>query len=500
MSIFTENLEAQFTMETSATPLPDDAPFRLLLMGDFSGKRANLKRPIFIDRDNFEDVMRKLNVGLDLDLQGNGEDVIQLQFEELDDFHPDKLFHQVPLFQDLRGTRKRLMNDNTFETAAREVRSWLPSDAPKIETVESEPPLPSSGNLLDDILSGGGTAVPTRTPQPTSSSELNSLLSELVKPFLVKTDANEQAKLVAAVDNASGELMRKILHHPEFQALEAAWRGAYLVTSRVETDNNLKIYLLDVPKEELVADLKSAKDLHDSAFSRLLTEKITGMKDDDFYAAVCANYSFKSNVDDVATLMRIAEICKNSDTPFIAQADTQIIGLESLMSFSDTRILALSENTNEGKLWNMLRELDEAKYISLTIPRLMARLPYGKFSDPTENFKFEELSSENRHEQYCWMNSAFACGMLLAQTFSENEWEFGNNLQTEINGLPMYIYQNDSETFVKPGSEAVLTVTAANQIIDQGLTLFVSFRDSDKIRLARLQSISANSSTLKGKW
>ena len=145
MSIFTENLESQFTMETSATPIPDDAPFRLLLLGDWSGKRANLNRPIFIDRDNFEDVMRKLNVGVTLDLQGNGEETIELTFEELDDFHPDNIFRQVPLFNDLRGTRQRLMNDNTFETAAREVRSWLVEDAPKVEKVESEPP-PSSGS------------------------------------------------------------------------------------------------------------------------------------------------------------------------------------------------------------------------------------------------------------------------------------------------------------------------------------------------------------------
>ena len=262
----------------------------------------------------------------------------------------------------------------------------------------------------------------------------------------------------------------------------------------------MKIYLLDLPKEDLVADLKSAKDLRDSAFARLLTEKISGMKDDDFYAAVCANYVFKSNVDDVATLMRIAEICKNADTPFIAQGDTQIVGLNSLMEFADTRNLGLSENSAEGKLWNMLREVDEAQYLGLTIPRLMARLPYGKFSDPTENFKFEELSGDNRHEQYCWMNSALACGMLLAQSFSHNEWEMGENLVTNIDGLPMYIYQNDSETFVKPGAEAVLTVSAADQIMEQGLMLFVAYRDSDKIRLARFHSIRSDSKRLKGRW
>ena len=130
----------------------------------------------------------------------------------------------------------------------------------------------------------------------------------------------------------------------------------------------------------------------------------------------------------------------------------------------------------------------------------MARLPYGKFSDPTENFVFEELSGENRHEQYCWMNSSFGCGLLLAQSFSANGWEMGENLLDEIERLPMYIYQSDSETFVKPGAEVVLTLTAATQILDEGLMLFISYRDSDKIRLSRFQSISSSSSRLQGKW
>ncbi len=497
MSILAEGLEAEFTMEIAATPMPEDAPFRLLMPGNWSAKCSNLRRPVFIDRDNFEDVMRKLNVGLTLDLAGNGEELVSLRFEELDDFHPDRIFHQVPLFNDLRGTRQRLMNDNTFETAAREVRSWLVEDQPAEPPKAAEAPPDSSGNLLEDILSGGGTSVPKA--QPTSSAELNSLLSQLVAPFLIRTDAAEQSKLVSVVDSASGELMRKILHHPDFQALEAAWRGAYLIISRVETDTNLKIYLLDLPKEELAADLKAVKNLDESAFAAVLNDRTTSLKDES-WAAVCSNYAFKSNVDDVATLMRLAELSAKSETPFIAQADPQIIGLRSLMDFTDTRTLSLSENTAEGKLWNMLRELGEAKYIGLTIPRLMSRLPYGKFSDPIETFSFEELAGESRHEQYCWMNSTFGCGLVLAQSFSLNSWEMGEQMVEEIDRLPMYVYQNETETFVKPGAEAVLTLSAAEKILSEGLMLFISYRDTDKIRLTRMQSIASPYKTLRGRW
>lgn len=506
MPIFTEDLETKFTLEQSANPIPEDAPFHLLLIGDWSGKKERVgasARPVFIDRDNFEEVMRRLETGVSLDLQGDGQDVLELRFEELDDFHPDKIFHQVPLFSDLRNTRRRLMSDGTFELAAREVRSWIGSNSePGAEnpTEEAAEPPPSSGNLLDDILAGGGTAVPARKSEASSSSELNSLISRLVSPYLITTDTAEQSKLVSAVDNATGELMRQILHHPDFRALEAAWRGVNLVISRVETDNNLKVYLLDVTKDEFTGDLKGTGNLSDSAFSRVLNERSPSVRNDEGFAAVCANYAFKSNVDDIATLMRVAEISKKANTPFIAQGEPQIIGLESVTDFAETRTLALSENTAEGKLWNMLRELDEAAYLGLTTPRLMARLPYGKYSDPTENFSFEEITAENRHDQYLWSNASFAAALLLAQSFSMYEWEMGGNLLTDLEGLPMYIHQDDRTTFVKPCAETVLTLSAAEQIMNEGLMLFISYRDSDKVRLARFQSIASPSRRLQGKW
>ena len=512
MPTFTDDYETSITLEAGGRALPDDMPFRVLFLGDWSGQnnRSGLgeRRPIVIDRDNFEDVMRKLSVELSLDLQGDGRDVLRLRFAEIDDFHPDRIFRQVPLFADLRDTRKRLSNSQTFNEAAREVRQWL-GEPKKDESSQSEPApqqttenqSTESDNLLDQILSQSGESPANRKPVQTAvSREISNLLGDLVRPYLIHTDETEQAKLIDAVDQASGELMRKILHHPQFQALEAAWRGAYLVVSRVETDTDLKLYLLDATKDELKTDLKSVSNLTESAFYKLLAEKTVGMKDDESWALVCGNYTFNPDVDDIAALMRITEVAANADTPFIAQASPKILGIESLAETPDPSDWNLSANTSEGKLWAMLRDLPEASYLGLTIPRLMVRMPYGAKSDPTETFSFEELEASPEHSHYLWANSAFACALLLAQSFSSSGWEMGQGLSQEIDNLPMHMYRADGETKVKPCAEVVMTLNAAEKILEHGLMALLSFRDSDRVRLARFQSIASPIKSLRGRW
>src|SRR5215471_6287539 len=135
------DFEAKFTMESERGGIVDEPPFRILVLGNFSGdaetKTVASRRPVEIDRDNFDEVMTKLGTSVDLDLQG---EPITLRFTELEDFHPDRIFAQVPLFADLRDVRRRLKNEDTFYEAAREVRSWFPqTKTVAVETSSTEP-------------------------------------------------------------------------------------------------------------------------------------------------------------------------------------------------------------------------------------------------------------------------------------------------------------------------------------------------------------------------
>lgn len=503
MPVLTDDYETKVTLETGETALPDEMPFRLLLVGDWSGDGSSdtafgERRPLLIDRDNFEDVMRKMRVELSLDLHGDGASPLKLRFAEIDDFHPDVIFHRVSLFADLRDVRKRLANSQTFNRAAREVRAWTGEvESDESAAAESLPgaaeqSTDESDNLLDQILSQTDVAPEKRKSAPaTASKELDNLLGELVRPFIIQTDEAEQAKLIDAVDRAGGELMRRILHQPQFQQLESAWRAARLVVFRTETDTDLKLYLFDVSKDELKNDLKSVGNLTESGFYKLLNEKSIGSRAEESWAAVFGNYFFEPSVDDTAALMRIAQIAADAETPFVAAV--------SIVETPDASDWKQSADAPEAKLWTMLRDMPQAAYLGLAVLRFMARLPYGAKSEPTESFAFEEFAdSAPAHEDYLWANPAFACALLLAQSFRSNGWEMTGNFAQEIENLPMHIYHAGGETNVKPCSELQMTLNAAEKILEKGLMPLLSFSDSDRARLARFQSIAAGS--LKGKW
>ncbi len=495
-----KDLQMEFTMEDERGGIVEEPPFRLLVLGDWSGhgekRHITARRPISIDRDDFAEVMSKLGASLELDLQGDGSNPITLRFTELEDFHPDRIFAQVPLFSELRDIRRRLKNESTFYDAARDVRAWFPETAEPVIATENvtERPL----DLLDQILShpGGGEA-PVR---PAVSRELNSLLANLVRPHLVGVDENRQAKLVAAVDGATGELMRKILHDPKFQAFEAAWRGLFFMVRRVETDAQLSIHILDITKEELSTDLRSAAGLSDTLLYKLLITDAMEVTGNGAWAMTIGGYDFSTNVDDVAALMRIAKISAAAQAPFVSHMRPDLLGVHTLYENADPKSWDTSADTDTGKLWQALRSIPDAEYLGFTIPRFLARLPYGADTEPLESFYFEEFTDVPYHDGYLWSNSCFALGTLLAQSFSEYGWQMGGRLKQDIERLPQHVYKHNGETVYTSCAEVQLTDAACDQLMEYGLIPLVSYKNSDHAKLTRIQSIADPVAKLKGRW
>jgi len=507
------DFESKVTLENQSMPVSDELPFRILFLGDWSGRESrsltfepmNL-RPIEIDRDNFDDVMRRMRVGIDLDFQGNAANSISLEFTEIDDFHPDRIFQRLPLFANLRDIRKRLINPNTFNEAAREVYSWLSDteEEKKSETITSVTPLSTnqsaSNNLLDQILDETPDKNYVSDIQTNEKSELSELVSRLVKPHLIQTDEAEQSKLLLIVDEVTSDLMRKIIQHPQFQSLESAWRGAYFLVRRVETDTNLKIYLLDISKDEVSNDLKSVNDLTDSILFRIIKFGNVESSDKEPWAVFGGNYTFSLNIDDVASLIRLAKIANDTNTPFISHFEPEMFDSKAFGAIKDSDSLNESYNSQENKLWTTLRSLPESTCLGLTFPRFLARLPYGEQTEPTESFYFEEFLNSPQHDKYLWANPTFACLLLLAQTYSEYGWNISKNLFLDIPGLPVHLYTENDEAKIKSCIEIPVTENNYQQLISQGLMPLISFRNTDMIRLGGFQSIANPSSILRGKW
>jgi type VI secretion system protein ImpC len=486
------NLEMDFTLESEKSGVVDEPRFQLLVLGDWTadGGRPHLgqRRPIEIDRDNFDDAMNGLGVKLDLETAGGP---IHLEFNALDDFHPDELYRNVPLFAELRDLRKRLRNSDTFNSAAREVREWSSAspELTKIEEPAVEPP-PASVNLLDAILSKpeGGAAA----PKPAVSSDISNLVSDLVRPHLVTVDENEQSAMVAAVDEAISSTMRSILHNRRFQLLEAAWRGLFFLVRRTETASDLKIYIFDVSKEELADDLKTDDPV--------TTKLFAAGRDGDPWVAVAGNFAFLPEIDDVAALIRIAKAAAASRTPFVSHSRPEVIGVTSLAEHPDPGDWNFSDSSDAGKLWSTLRALAESQYLGLSMPRFLARLPYGNDTEPTEAFSFEEVTDAFGHDDYLWANGCFAVAQLLAKTYTELGWEFGSRFVTDIDSLPLHMYKKDGQTVYQPCAEVQLSQNAAERIAEYGIMPIVSFKNMDQIRLVSFRSISDTAPTLKGRW
>jgi type VI secretion system protein ImpC len=504
--------------EPGGKPEPE-TPFRVLIMGDFSGRTnrglvteslAN-RKPILVDRDNFDEVLGRLGVEIHLPM-GKKAPPLKLRFRELEDFHPDQLFERVELLEALRDARRKLADPRTFAAAAEALGgragAKLPPEGKEPTPKEPSPgPRPSapetagltSGSLFDQILEGKEGQQPDTRPAA-DTSEWGAFLREIVRPHVVPRDDPRQAEMVASLDAAAAGLMRAILHHPDFQALEAAWRAARFLVSRVETDTQLKLYLVDISKAELAADLAAAEDLRSTGMYRLLVEETVETPGGEPWAVLAGNYTFGPTREDAELLGRLAKIARAAGAPFIAQASDRSLGCESLAKTPDPREWKEKTDSAGTQAWRALRTLSEASYLGLALPRFLLRLPYGAETDSTERFSFEEMAASPEPNHYLWGNPAFAFVYLIAQAFSQDGWDLRPGAVQEIESLPLHVYKEEGESRVTPCAEVLLTERAAEMILDKGFMPLLSLRNRDVIRLARFQSLIDPPSSLAGRW
>jgi type VI secretion system protein ImpC len=357
-----------------------------------------------------------------------------------------------------------------------------------------------AGDLLDHVLeetegrpSGGGKGA--------EGTEWDAFLGDVVRPHLVARDDPRQAEMVAAVDAAVAGMMRTILHHPDFQALEAAWRAVRFLANRVETDARLTMHLIDVSKAELAKDLASADDLRATGTFRLLVESTVETFGAAPWAVLAGFYAFDRTREDAALLGRIAGVAARAKAPFVAEACARLLGCDSLAEAPDParwRVPASAKKAADA--WDAIRALPEAAYAGLVLPRFLLRLPYGPDTDPLEGFDFEEMPGDPVHERYLWGNPAVACACMLAREFGAVPQNAFPAEARELDGLPLHVYESGEERRVLPSAEVVLTERAAEAIMDKGIMPLLCFKGRDALRLARFQSIARPPRPLAGRW
>ena len=206
----------------------------------------------------------------------------------------------------------------------------------------------------------------------------------------------------------------------------------------------------------------------------------------------------RANVDDVAALMRISKLSAAAGAPFVSHMRPDVLGVHSLFERPDPKDWNAEVPTNEAKLWAALRGQTESQFLGMTLPRFIGRLPYGSDWEPLDTFSFEEFDSGSEHDNYLWSNGCFAAAMLLAQSFAEYGWEMNGRLQQDITGLPLYFYKDEGQKTYKPCAEIPMTEVSVNKLVDVGFMPLVSYKDTDRVKLAMFQSITG--SALPGRW
>jgi len=486
-------------------------PFRMILLGDFSGRAGVAgpgladRRPVQVDRDNFDEVLARYGVTLRIPPVAGDTGRIEIPVKELDDFHPDRLFQQLKVFEVLRELRRRLSNTSTFAAAAAEVRAWAPAmpaaepARPQAKEPGAVAPGTSPANLLEQML-GLEPSSGEEAARSSDEPDWNSLVSQIVQPYMVPGKDPQQPELLALVDEATGAHMRSILHHPDFQAIEAAWRAVYFLVRRLETDSSLKVYLLDVAKEELAADLAGADSQRAGGLHKLLVAQTVGTPGGQPWAVVVGNYTFGSSPEDILLLLRLARVVRQAGAPFLAAAQPRIFGCASLAQMPDPDDWQDPSATVGREAWETLRRLPEAAYIGLAVPRFLLRLPYGKSAGAAEQFHFEEFPGPAPHEHLLWGNPAIACALLLGQAFGQEGWALRPGVIDEIDGLPAYTYREEGESLLKPCAEVLLVDRAVERILDAGLIPLWSVQNSDVVRVPRFQSLASPQAPLAGRW
>ncbi|MDE3181629.1 MAG: type VI secretion system contractile sheath large subunit [Acidobacteriota bacterium] len=496
--------EARSKMSSS-----EETPFRILIMGDFSGEMGRAsggsakplrdRRPILIDRDNFDDVLRKSRAGIRIPL-GEGES--SLWFSDIDDFHPDRVYERAPFFQKLRDLRKRLSDPASFPEAAAELGIAASAKANDQETVK--PPDPpdvaamAGRNLLDDAIVSTESRGSGSEP---ASGGLAEFLNRAVAPHLVARPDPKQSEVIDLIDSAMSGQMCALLHIPAFQALEAAWRAVFFLTRRIETGVQLELCLLDVSKQELAEDLAPGRDLKDTCIYKLVVEQTVRTPGAEPWAVMAGNYTFERASSDLVLLSRLARIAAEAGAPFITGASPRFLGCEAISDLPDPKAWKSPEDSQDEKVWKALRAAPESAWLGLALPRFLLRLPYGKDTSEIASFKFEEMTEKSSHEDYLWGNPAFLCVLLLAEAFTSEGWEMQPGAFLETGGLPLHVYKGeDGEPEATPCAEVLMTEDAAERILQNGLMPFVSLKNCDAIRLLRFQSVGEPLRKLSARW
>lgn len=353
-----------------------------------------------------------------------------------------------------------------------------------------EAPAPS---LLDRIVSEGRFGKDTGAQQ-----RGRNLVSEFINQVIegqmtVSPDIEAMINArIAQIDHLLSLQLNEILHHPKFQKLEATWRGVRHLIEQSETGVNLKIKLLNVSKKELLRDLQRVPEFDQSQTFKKIYEEEFGVFGGEPFACLLGDYEFSRGPEDIELLERTAQVAAAAHAPFISAASPEMLNLETFTQLDVPRDMAKVFDTTEYARWKGFRLSEDSRYVCLTLPRVLMRVPYGRETKQVDGFNYEENVSGQDHEKYLWGNAAYALGARITNAFARYGWcaairgVEGGGL---VDALPCHVFRTEEgDVALKCPTETIITDRREKELADLGFAPLVHCKGTDYAAFFSLQT------------
>ncbi len=342
-----------------------------------------------------------------------------------------------------------------------------------------------SHTLLDDIVARSKVAK-TETEHARAKDIIGELVKEVMEGTVVVSEnlsANIDAR-IAEIDQLISDQLSEILHAPEFQKLESSWTGLHYLCKHTSTGERLKIKLFNATKRDIVKDFKTAIDFDQSALFKKIYEEEFGTFGGSPFGTLIGDFEVGRTAEDMYFVEQMAHVAAAAHAPFVSAASNELFGLESFTDLGKPRDLAKVFDTVDYAKWKSFRESEDARYVGLTLPRFLGRLPYDpKEGTTTEGFNFVEDVDGSDHSKYLWVNTAYALGARLTAAFETHGWcaairgVEGGGL---VEDLPTHTFKtDDGELALKCPTEVAITDRREKELSDLGFIPLVHCKNTD---------------------
>jgi type VI secretion system protein ImpC len=297
---------------------------------------------------------------------------------------------------------------------------------------------------------------------------------------------------IAQIDHLLSIQLNEILHHPEYQKLEASWRGLKYLLSQSETGTMLKLKVLNVSKKDLLRDLQRAPEFDQSALFKKVYEEEYGVFGGTPFGALVGDYYFDKTGQDIELLEKVSQVAAAAHAPFISAAESTMFNLDSYAELDQPRDLAKIFDSTEYAKWKSFRQTEDSRYVALAAPRVLMREPYGSATVPIEAFNYEERVDGTDHNAYLWGNAAYAMAANVNKAFALYGWCAsirGVESGGLVEGLPVHNFRTEAgELVMKCPTEVQITDRREKELADLGFAALVHQKGTPNAAFFSVQS------------